>query len=33
MMDIAKIVLEDTIDIENQTTPFGKRYGITLIGL
>jgi len=27
MIDEAKIVLNDTIDIENETTPFGKRYG------
>ncbi|MDO9154020.1 MAG: hypothetical protein Q7U47_10000 [Paludibacter sp.] len=27
MIDEAKIVLENTIDIENVETPFGARYG------
>lgn len=27
MIDKDKIVLDNTIDIENHTTPFGKRYG------
>lgn len=27
MTDENKIVLDNTIDIENQETPFGKRYG------
>jgi len=27
MIDNDKIILDNTIDIENETTPFGKRYG------
>ena len=27
MTDDAKIIVDKTIDIENETTPFGKRYG------
>ncbi|MDD3050400.1 MAG: hypothetical protein PHR06_04575 [Candidatus Cloacimonetes bacterium] len=27
MIDESKIILETTIDIENEDTPFGKRYG------
>ena len=27
MIDEAKIIVDQTFDIENQTTPFGKRYG------
>lgn len=27
MIDEAKVILVNTIDIENETTPFGKRYG------
>ena len=27
MIDEAKIIVDQTFDIENETTPFGKRYG------
>lgn len=27
MIDNAKIILNNTIDIENENTPFGKRWG------
>lgn len=27
MIDYDKIILDNTIDIENENTPFGKRYG------
>ncbi len=33
MTDDAKIIVDKTIDIENETTPFGKRYGADVFAI